>query len=81
MSLAGGIGWIGLASAHFSRRWVGARHAQLLPCAGLLGANIAVCADWAAAHIWYPQEVPVGAMVALLGVVVFLSLIRHKSTA
>ena len=78
MSLAGGIGWIGLISAHFSRRWVGARHAHLLPCAGLLGANIAVCADLASAHIWYPQEVPVGAMIALLGVMVFVSLFRQK---
>jgi ABC-type Fe3+-siderophore transport system permease subunit len=75
MTLAGGIGWVGLIAGHLSRRFLGSQHQQLLPAAAFAGMTLCVWADLFATHLLYPIEIPVGAIISLLGSVLFVYLI------
>jgi len=78
VALAGIIGFIGLIVPHLLRRWIGPGHTRLLPAAGLFGAALLVLADTAARTVFAPLEVPVGVLTALLGVPLFLALLRRR---
>lgn len=77
--LAGIIGFVGLIVPHLLRRVLGAGHRVLLPAAGLFGATLLVLADTAARTLFAPLEVPVGVLTALIGVPVFLLLLRRRA--
>ncbi len=78
VAMAGIIGFIGLIVPHLLRRVLGPGHRLLLPAAGLLGASLLVLADTAARTLFAPLEVPVGVLTALLGVPLFLLLLRQR---
>lgn len=76
--MAGPIPFVGLVAPHAARLLVGGRHRRLLPVAALLGALLLTLADIGARFIVYPDEAPVGAVVALLGVPLFLRLLQRR---
>lgn len=78
---AGGIAFIGLLAPHMARRLGLRRHALLLPASLLLGALLAVGADWLARVLIAPVELPVGVLTALLGAPAFLLLFLRSRPA
>ena len=81
VALAGIIGFIGLIVPHILRRLLGPGHRLLLPASGLFGAALLIVADTAARTAFAPLEVPVGVLTALLGVPLFLGLLRSRYAA
>lgn len=78
VSLAGPVGFLGLVVPHAVRLLVGSDHRRLLPLSLLLGPVVLLLADVVGRVIAPPAEVQVGVMTALLGVPVFLVLIRTR---
>jgi iron complex transport system permease protein len=79
VSVAGGIGFVGLVVPHLARRLVGARHGALLPAAALLGAILLLWGDIVARTAFSPQELPVGVVTGLVGAPFLLHLLRRSS--
>jgi len=78
VAVAGPIGFVGLVIPHVARFFVGVDYRWILPYAAVLGAIFLVLADVAARLVLQPQEVPVGAMTALIGGPVFIWLVRWR---
>lgn len=76
-ALAGPVAFVGLVVPHAVRALVGSDHARLLPLAALGGAALVVLADTLGRVVLPPAEVQVGVMAAVVGVPVFLVLIRR----
>lgn len=77
VSIAGGIGFIGLVVPHLVRQLLGPDHRRLLPASALLGATLLLGADLLARTVAAPAELPVGVITAALGAPVFFSLLRR----
>ena len=73
------IAFVGLAAPHMVRAMIRCTHGPLLWCASLMGAVLLCTADLAARWLIAPQELPVGALTALLGGLYLLRLM-HKKT-
>lgn len=71
-SVAGLTGFVGLVVPNWARTVVGPAHAVVLPVALLGGATLLVLADTAARAVAVPLELPVGALLALVGGPYFL---------
>lgn len=78
VSVSGLIGFVGLMTPHILRLATGADHRRLLPSAIVGGAAFLVLADLAARTLVPPEEIPVGAVTALLGGPFFLFLLRRE---
>lgn len=76
VSVAGGIGFIGLVVPHLVRQIFGPAHRWLIPGSALLGASLLLTADLIARMVAIPAELPVGVIMAALGAPVFFSLLR-----
>ncbi|CAM5300103.1 FecCD family ABC transporter permease [Streptomyces griseomycini] len=74
----GAIGFVGLIVPHGVRFLVGPLHRSLLPFSALVGAVFLVWTDALARVAFAPQEVPVGVFTALLGVPLFLLVMRKR---
>ncbi|MDF4250710.1 iron ABC transporter permease [Streptomyces sp. WMMB303] len=74
----GAIGFVGLIVPHGVRFVVGPLHRSLLPYSALVGAVFLVWTDALARMAFAPQEVPVGVFTALLGVPLFLLVLRRR---
>lgn len=79
VSVAGVIGFVGLVVPHGVRIAWGADHRGLVPLSFLVGGALLVLADTAARTVAAPVEIPVGVVTALLGVPVFLVLLRRSA--
>lgn len=75
---AGSIGFVGLLAPHLARLLVGADHRVALPAAMLLGANLVMLADLCARTLIAPQQLPAGALLALIGAPLFLALLYRE---
>jgi iron complex transport system permease protein len=75
---AGSIGFVGLVIPHVMRLTGLTDHRLLLPAAALAGGSLLVLADTLARTILAPQQLPVGIITALLGVPLFLYLLRRE---
>ncbi len=75
---AGSIGFVGLVIPHIMRLMGFTDHRLLLPAAALAGGSLLVLADTLARTIMAPQQLPVGIITALLGVPLFLYLLRRE---
>ena len=81
VTLAGSIGFVGLVIPHLLRL-LGARdHRVLLPASVLAGGTLLLLADALARTLLAPQQLPVGVLTALLGVPLFLYLLRNEARA
>lgn len=78
VSIAGGIGFIGLVVPHMLRLIVGPDHRVLLPASALGGAVFLVLADTVARLVIQPAEIQVGVLTALLGAPFFLFLLARQ---
>lgn len=79
VSLVGPIGFVGLAAPHIARRLVGTEHRRLLPCTAIIGSCLLLSADVVGRIIARPTEVEAGIVTALVGVPVFVALIRRRT--
>lgn len=77
VTLAGTVGFVGLVVPHLLRLVLGSDHRVILPAAALGGGSLLVLADTAARTVLAPQQLPVGVLVAMLGVPLFLVLLRR----
>ncbi|MEW5838692.1 MAG: iron ABC transporter permease [Pseudomonadota bacterium] len=75
---AGSIGFVGLLAPHLARLLVGADHRRALPAAILLGASLVMLADLLARTLIAPQQLPAGALLALIGAPLFLALLYRE---
>lgn len=73
----GAIGFVGLVTPHLVRLALGADHRRVVPAAALAGGTLVVVADLAARTMLAPRQLPVGALTALIGVPLFLMLMRR----
>jgi iron complex transport system permease protein len=78
VSVSGLIGFVGLMTPHILRLVVGSDHRRLIPASILAGAAFLVLADLAARIAVSPEEIPVGAVTAVLGGPFFLYLLRRE---
>ncbi|MFD8892587.1 FecCD family ABC transporter permease [Streptomyces sp. NPDC059566] len=78
VATVGAIGFVGLIVPHGVRLVVGPLHRALLPHAALAGAVFLVWTDALARVAFAPREIPVGVITALLGVPLFLLVLRRK---
>ncbi|WP_462417394.1 FecCD family ABC transporter permease [Kytococcus sp. Marseille-QA3725] len=77
VSVAGGIGFVGLVVPHVARIVVGADHRRMLPVAVLAGAVLLAGCDLLARTLAAPEEIPLGVLTALVGAPFFLWLLRR----
>jgi iron complex transport system permease protein len=78
VAVAGIIGFVGLIVPHTLRMIVGSDQRILLPLSFLAGAAFLTLADLGARLILDPSEIPIGVVTALLGVPLFLVLLRRS---
>lgn len=78
VTTAGSIGFVGLVIPHLVRTITGSDHRILLPAAALAGGSLLVVADTLARTLFAPRQLPVGALTAIIGVPLFLLLIRRQ---
>lgn len=77
-SVAGSISFLGLISPHIARKLVGPNHNTLIPIAALIGTLILLIGDTISRNLLAPIEVPVGIVVAIIGVPYFLYLMLSE---
>lgn len=76
VTVAGSVGFVGLIIPHMLRL-LGARdHRILIPSAILLGGSFLALADSLARTVVAPQQLPVGVVTAVIGVPVFILILR-----
>ena len=82
VALGGIVGFVGLVVPHVARRIAGSQARLLLPACVLLGAALCIAADAISRTIIAPAELPIGVLLAFIGVPSFLYLyLRGKRTA
>ena len=77
VAVSGVIGFVGLVVPHAMRLLWGHRHRPLLPAAFLGGGVLLALSDTVARVAVAPRELPVGIVTALVGVPVFVLLLRR----
>lgn len=78
VTLSGCIGFIGLITPHLFRLVCGYDHRFLLPGCVLLGGSLLTIADTIARTIISPMQLPVGIVMVLIGIPIFLFLLQKK---
>jgi iron complex transport system permease protein len=81
VSLSGVVGFVGLIVPHIARRLVGSDARRALPVCALAGGALVVLADAASRALFPPMEIPLGVVLALIGVPSFLYLYTRPSRA
>jgi iron complex transport system permease protein len=76
VTLAGCIGFIGLIIPHTTRLLAGYDHRITLPVSMLLGGSLLTIADTLARSLFAPQQLPVGILMAMIGVPIFIWLLQ-----
>jgi len=79
VAVAGLIGFVGLIVPHIIRLIFGTDHRTLFPLTFFSGGLFLVLCDTAARTLIPPAEVPVGIITSLVGVPIFLFLIRKEN--
>ncbi len=80
VATAGNIGFVGLVIPHILRKIVGNDYRRLMPFSFLFGSALLIWADIAARMVNLPYETPIGLFTALLGVPMFLFLVRKENS-
>ncbi|MCG7335511.1 iron ABC transporter permease [Sporosarcina sp. ACRSM] len=75
VSVSGSISFIGLMAPHIARQLVGIHHRFVIPISGAVGMFLVIISDYIAKTLFAPAEIPVGIIVAILGVPYFLYLL------
>ena len=78
VTTAGTVGFVGLVVPHALRLAIGNDQRILLPACALAGGTLLVIADTLARSVIAPQQLPVGAVTAVLGVPTFMYLLLRS---
>ena len=78
VTTAGSIGFVGLVTPHLVRMVLGSDHRVVIPASAILGGLLLVLADLLARTVIAPRQLPVGALTAMIGVPLFLVLMRRQ---
>ena len=76
--MAGLVGFVGLVVPNAVRIVAGPDHKSLLPLSAVAGATLVVVTDLVARTVVAPVELPVGALLALIGGPYFLYLLWKR---
>jgi iron complex transport system permease protein len=76
--VSGVIGFVGLLIPHIMRFLIGPNHRTLIPAACIGGSVFLVVCDLVARSIMPPFEFPIGVITALVGVPVFIVLLKRE---
>jgi iron complex transport system permease protein len=76
----GVIAFVGLLVPHAVRSVLGPRHGPLIIVSGLAGAVLILAADTLARLVANPVEIPLGAVIAVIGAPAFFVLLRRTRT-
>ncbi|MDR3478944.1 MAG: iron ABC transporter permease [Gammaproteobacteria bacterium] len=79
VTLAGCIGFVGLIVPHLFRLFLGYDHRFLLPGCVLLGGSLLTLADLLARNLLFPLELPVGIVMTLIGIPIFILLLQKNA--
>jgi iron complex transport system permease protein len=77
VTVAGSVGFVGLVVPHAVRLVIGNDQRWLMPAAALAGGALLTFADTVARTVVAPAQLPVGVLTALVGVPLFLWLLRR----
>jgi iron complex transport system permease protein len=76
---AGTVGFLGLITPHIVRlAFRTSDHRVVAPASALLGGTLLACADVAARTLVAPRQLPVGAIMAIVGAPLFIVLLRRR---
>ncbi|MNI59834.1 Iron-uptake system permease protein FeuC [compost metagenome] len=75
VSVSGGIGFIGLMAPHIAKRLVGIHHRRVIPVCGVVGMLLVIVSDFIGKTVFTPAELPVGIVIAIIGVPYFIFLL------
>ncbi|MDF2803724.1 MAG: feuB 4 [Anaerocolumna sp.] len=78
VAVAGTVSFIGMMIPHFARFLIGPDYRLIIPTSAVLGGLMLVAADLFSKTFAPPVELPVGAVIALIGVPVFLYFARKQ---
>lgn len=78
VAVSGAIGFVGLVIPHIVRILFGASHSRVLVIAPLVGAILMIWVDLISRTLVAPRELPLGVITALVGVPVFIILMRRR---
>ncbi len=67
VAFTGVIGFVGLIVPHLVRMLIGGDHRLLLPASMVVGANILLVADIVCKTVVAPSELPIGAIISIIG--------------
>ncbi len=76
VTIAGCIGFVGLIVPHVARRVFSCQHRIMLPATVLSGGTLVVLADTLSRTVFAPVQVPVGIVLAFIGIPIFIGLIK-----
>lgn len=79
VSTAGNISFVGLIIPHVVRKLVGSNYKDILPLSFIFGSVLLVFSDILSRIVLPPYEMPVGIFTSIIGVPVFLLLIRKEN--
>ena len=78
VSVVGALGFLGLIAPHVSRRLVGNDARRLFPLSAIMGSVLLMTADIVARGLTRVIDLPVGAVMALLGAPFLIYLLRKR---
>ncbi|XTZ14499.1 FecCD family ABC transporter permease [Micromonospora echinospora] len=78
VAVSGAIAFVGLVMPHLVRIMIGASHARVLIVTPLASALFMVWVDLLSRTVVAPREIPLGVITALIGVPVFITLMRRR---
>ena len=78
VAAAGMVGFVGLIIPNMARMIVGPDYRRLLPLSAILGAGFLTLCDMLARTVFAPQEIPAGAITALIGAPFFVYMILKQ---
>lgn len=81
VTLSGTVGFVGLIVPHIARRIVGSDMRYALAASAFIGAALTVCADALCRSIAPPTEIPIGVLLAFVGVPAFLYMYLRSERA
>lgn len=78
VATSGNIAFVGLIVPHIVRKVLGNDFRRLIPASFLCGAVLLIWADVLAKMINIPYETPIGLFSSLMGIPIFISLVRRE---
>lgn len=79
VAVAGNVAFIGLIVPHIIRKLLGQDYRMIMPVSFLFGATLVIWADVLARLVNQPYETPIGLFTSLVGVPLFIWMIRKEN--